>query len=75
MQVGLFQFCRALDAASDWVAFSRSAPTSAGIVPTDESDVGGRGSGTSVPSSWALAGVRLFFVVVESFVTLKSGAI
>ena len=55
-QVGLFEFCRALDAASDWVAFVQPPPTVEGS--------GGRvrRRGSSVPVFWALSGVRLFFV-------------
>lgn len=56
-QVGLFEFCRALDAASDWVAFVQPPPTVQG---------GGerrKGRGSSVPVFWALSGVRRVFCI------------
>eukprot|EP00752_Nemacystus_decipiens_P003235 g2993.t1 len=45
--VGVFDFCRALDAASDWVAFAWPAARETG-------------SRSPVPAAWALAGDRAF---------------
>ncbi|CAM9627731.1 unnamed protein product [Pylaiella littoralis] len=52
--VGLFEFCRVLDAASDWVSFAWPPPT----VP--RSLTGGGGCRSPVPAFWALAGDSTF---------------
>ena len=44
-KVGLFRFCRALDSATDWVAFVEPTPAGSG---------GGRKH--NAPVSWALSG-------------------
>ncbi|CAM9266475.1 unnamed protein product, partial [Hapterophycus canaliculatus] len=52
--VGVFEFCRILDAASDWVSFAWPSP--AGSI-----GVAGEGERTSpVPAFWALAGDCVF---------------
>lgn len=57
-QVGVFEFCRALDAASDWVAFAWPACAVSGISA-------GGGCRSPVPALWGLAGARDVFVFTE----------